>query len=75
MPCSDLDDGEGDFVAVVPESERVKGYDVESNSLSVADIQRDMRSDVEHVVSIFGLEVCIYFHRKMRSRCAVRNSR
>ena len=47
---------EGDY-PVIPDKDKPKSYDVESKSLSVSDVQRDMRSQVEYVVSVFGLEV------------------
>lgn len=50
------DNGEGDF-EVVPDKDKTKSYDVDSKSLSVAEVQKGMRADVEHVVSIFGLDV------------------
>ncbi|KAG8781365.1 hypothetical protein FRC15_008862 [Serendipita sp. 397] len=50
-----VDDEEGDF-QVVPEKDKVKSYEVESKSLTIDDVRKDMRSNVEYVVSIFGLE-------------------
>jgi hypothetical protein len=49
---------DGDF-EVVPDKDKTKSYDVECKSLSVAEVQKGMRADVEHVVSIFGLDVSI----------------
>ena len=50
---------EGDF-EVVPDKDKTKSYDVEAKSLSVAEVQKGMRSDVEHIVSIFGLDVRLH---------------
>lgn len=47
---------------VVPEKDKAKSYDVDSKSLSVQDVQKDMKADIEHIVSIFGLEVCSSFY-------------
>ncbi|CAG7854728.1 E3 ubiquitin-protein ligase dbl4 {ECO:0000250/UniProtKB:P36113, ECO:0000305} {ECO:0000250/UniProtKB:P36113}; AltName: Full=DNA-break-localizing protein 4 {ECO:0000303/PubMed:23628481}; AltName: Full=Histone E3 ligase 1 {ECO:0000250/UniProtKB:P36113} [Serendipita indica DSM 11827] len=50
-----MDNEEGDY-PVIPDKDKPKSYDVESKSLSVDDVQKDMRSQVEYVVSVFGLE-------------------
>lgn len=51
-------DNEDAEFEVVPEKDKAKSYDVDAKSLSVQDIQKNMKADIEHVVSIFGLEVC-----------------
>jgi hypothetical protein len=51
------DNEEAEF-EIVPEKDKAKAYDVDSKSLSVQDIEKDMKADIEHIVSIFGLEVC-----------------
>lgn len=50
-------DNDGVDFEVVPEKEKTKSYDIEYESLSVAAVQAAMRADVEHLVSIFGIEV------------------
>ncbi|KAG8832946.1 hypothetical protein FRC17_000275 [Serendipita sp. 399] len=50
-----VDDEEGDF-QVVPEKDKVKSYEVECKSLTADEVRKVMRSSVEYVVSIFGLE-------------------
>lgn len=60
--CTDVGEQDGEY-DVVPDKDKPKSYDVDSKSLTVQDIRRDMKNDVEHVVSIFGLDVSpIGFH-------------
>ena len=55
--ASDVEgDGFGDDFRVVSQSER-KIYEVEHTSLSQPDVEKLMRSDVDHISGIFGVEV------------------
>lgn len=42
---------------VVAEKDRPKSYDIEYKTLSADQVKQSMKADVEHIVSMLGLEV------------------
>lgn len=44
---------------VVAEKDRPKSYDIEYKTLSADQVRQTMKADVEHIVSMLGLEVSI----------------
>jgi hypothetical protein len=44
---------------VVAEKDRPKSYDIEYKTLSADQVKQTMKADVEHIVSMLGLEVSV----------------
>lgn len=52
-------DADGDDFKVAPKTMR-KSYETDYRSLSQAEVEKQMREDVEYICNILGVEVCFF---------------